>query len=1071
MQFRHGSWRFTFGGALLICLLVGRIGSGATPDQLRFFETKIRPVFATRCYKCHGAKKQNGGLRLDSLSRIVKGGESGAAIVPGKPAESLIVDAVRYGSLEMPPDGKLPSEEVTAITTWVAMGAPWPGEDGGEVSSAREPTAKITDEDRAFWSFQPLRDVTPPEVEDGDWSRNEIDRFIYRKLAAAKLQPAPEAERLALLRRIYFDLVGLPPTSEEIKQFVNDDSPTAFEDLVDRLLDSPRYGERWARHWLDLVRYAESDGYKQDAFRSNAWRYRDYVIKAFNEDKPYDRFVAEQLAGDEIAPGDLDALAATSYLRHWIYEYNQRDARTQWATILNDVTDVTADVFLGMGMGCARCHDHKFDPILQKDYYRLQAFFTPLLPREDIPFAVGDELASYYQKLRVWEEKTAAIRAELAEMARPFREQAANAAIDKFPKDIRPMMRKPAAGRSPFERQLTEFVSRQIEAEYDRLNIEGKLKGETQQRWKDLQKQLAGFESEKPKPLPPALTVTDVGPIAPATFIPGDRKQQDIAPGFLSVLDPSDAVIEPPLAVSQSTGRRTALAKWITHPRNPLTTRVIVNRVWQYHFGRGLVGTSSDFGRLGEEPTHPELLDWLAVRFVDDGWSFKKLHRLIVNSATYRQAALADTPAVAESADADNKLWWRMPVKRLAAEQIRDAALFASGELNLTPGGPSVETHHDKRTIYTKVIRNIRDPLLSTFDAPDGFSSTSFRNVTTTPTQSLLMINGAWMLTRAERFAKHLAANGTEDQGQLISHAFERVYGRPASIDEQTAAIKFLRVQEEKIQASRVGEPNKALSFPNRDGGLSVDASSKQGPWRGTAKQGLPEGNFTVEAFVYLTSLYEDAKVRTIVSHWDSNPAHSGWSLGVTSIKSSYQPRNLIMQLVGNTKAGDLKYEVIASNLRPELNKPYYVAVSVEINETGGQGVTFYLQDLSKPALPLQTAKVGHPVTGAYRSDRNVMVGGRDGSADHHWDGIIDDVRISNAALTQQHLMIHVPALQASTVAYWKFDDDHRGRDASASANHLTRTVGPAEPLSPKLAALADFCHVLLNSSEFLYVD
>ena len=1061
-----------FGWHILILLItagIGRHAGGATPEQLRFFETSVRPLLATRCYKCHGSEKQKGGLRLDSLSHLLRGGESGAAVVPGKPAESLLVEAVRYESLEMPPNNRLAEEEVTALSRWVAMGAPWPGDDGSEVATPRDMAAKITDEDRAFWSFQPLRQVKPPLV-GGNWARNEIDRFVFEKLSSAGITPAREAERAALLRRVCFDLVGLPPTQQQIARFLNDGAPTAYEDLVDRLLDSPRYGERWARHWLDLVRYAESDGYKQDAYRPQAWRYRDYVIEAFNTDKPYDRFVQEQLAGDEIAPGDLDALAATAYLRHWIYEYNQRDARTQWTTILNDLTDVTGDVFLGLGMGCARCHDHKFDPILQKDYYRLQAFFTPVLPREDIPFATGEELANYRKQLADWETHTAAIRAELDELARPFRERAANTAIDKFPRDIRPMMRKDPSQRSPFERQLTEFVSRQIQAEYDRLNIEGKLKGEPQARWKQLQKRLASFDNRRPKPLPTALTVTDVGPVAPATLIPGQRNSTDIAPGFLSLFDPSNAAVEPPAAASQSTGRRTALAKWITNPRNPLTTRVIVNRVWQHHFGRGIVGTASDYGRLGEKPTHPELLDWLAVWFVDNGWSFKKLHRLIVTSASYRQSALVDTSEAAKRSDPDNKLLWRSSVRRLHAEQIRDAALAASGEMDLEAGGPSVDSDRPRRSIYTKVVRNEPNPILAKFDAPDGFRSTAERSVTTTPTQSLLMINGDWMLKRARAFARHLEETRFANQDELIDYAFERAYGRLASSDERAAAERFIAAQREQVLASRKAMSDERLHFPGRQGGLAVGTERQLAPWLATSNKGLPTANFTVEAYILLNSLYPDASVRTIASHWDSNNAHPGWALGVTSTKSSYQPRNLILQLVGDSGGGLIKYEVIASNLRPELNKPYYAAVSVKLTETGAGGITFYLKDLSKPGAPLRTSRVRHSVIGAIRSSRKLAIGGRDGSSRHQWDGLIDDLRISRAALSVPELRLHA-ASGKSVAADWKFEGDDLGRDASEQANHLTPASEAATRVSPELSALVDFCHVLLNSNEFLYLD
>jgi len=1046
--------------------------SAATPDELRFFETEIRPILAERCQKCHGEQKQRGQLRLDSLAAMLRGGESGPAVVPGKPDESLLVGAIQYDAFEMPPDGKLPDDEVAKLTSWVAMGAPWPGADADSVSASRETPEAISAEERAFWSFQPVREVAPPNVPDSGWCRNEIDRFIFQRLAAEGLHPSPEAERRVLIRRLYFDLVGLPPAPEEIAAFLADESPQAYEQLVDRLLDSPRYGERWARHWLDLVRYAESDGFKQDAYRPNAWRYRDYVIRAFNTDKPYDRFILEQIAGDEIAPQDLDALAATAYLRHWIYEYNQRDARTQWANILNDITDVTGDVFLGLGIGCARCHDHKFDPILQRDYYRLQAFFAPLRPRDDIPYATAEQVAAQRAQQAEWEEKTAAIRAELEELERPFRQSIANAAIDKFPKDIRPMMRKPSEQRTPFEQQLAEFAYRQVSEEYSKLNVEGKLKGDSKTRWRELRKELASFEGLKPKALPVALTVTDVGPDAPTTVIPGAREPPEIAPGFLSVLDASDAVIEP-AATSNTTGRRTALAKWLTDPHNPLTTRVIVNRVWQHHFGRGIVATASDFGRLGEAPTHPELLDWLARWFVDQGWSFKRLHRLMVTSATYRQTSAVSLLAGGnpQMLDPDNRLLWRGSVRRLEAEQIRDAALAVSGELEWEhASGPSVDASQPLRTIYTKVIRNSRDPLLSVFDAPDGFSSTSERNVTTTPTQSLFSMNGSWMMERAEALARRLSTGESASQRELAESAFWRAYGRAPSDAELDVAVAFLEGQLQQLPQQGVVAWT-PTSFPGRSGGITIDEKKQLGPVAAAGQNKLPRDDFTVELFFVLRSLYEDAAVRTLASQWDGNQAHPGWSLGVTSTGSAHQPRNLILQLVGKTAAGDVKYEVIPSNLRPELDRPYYAAVSVRFSETGEQGITFYLQDLADTDATLQTAQMPHAVVSDYQSETPLVLGGRHDSSNHAWHGLLDDVRWSAAALSRDELQLGVPKVLPSTVAWWRLEAEEVTADASPNGNHLGPRDETLRKHTPDFAALIDFCHVLLNSNEFLYVD
>ncbi len=1060
-----------------LTLLTWKTGAAAEPkaEQARFFEEQVRPLLVERCYSCHGEDKQRGDLRVDSLSGLMAGGESGPAIEPGKPQESLLVEAIRYESFEMPPTGKLPEQEIATLTRWVEIGAPWPGHEG----AVRPPTPagpKISDEDRAWWAFQPIADSQPPQVDDRGWCRNDVDRFIYQKLADEQLAPADQAERRALIRRLYFDLIGLPPAPEEVETFVADPADDAYERLVDRLLDSPRYGERWARHWLDLVRYAESDGYRQDAYRPYAWRYRDYVIRAFNEDKPYDRFVLEQLAGDEVAPHDLDALAATAYLRHWVYEYNQRDVRTQWESILVDITNVTGDVFLGLGMGCARCHDHKFDPILKEDYYRLKAFFTPLLPRDDLPYADGRQWAEYQQQLSQWEAKTADIRRQMRELERPAVEQARRRAIDKFPVDIRPMIEKTPDERQPLEHQLAELAERQSRAEVEKLDFAKTLKGESLEQWLALKKQLDEFDSLKPKPLPSGFTVSDVGLQAPPTMIAGDRQQRDVPPGFLTVLSQPLPEISPPLS-GNSTGRRTELARWITSPENPLTARVIVNRIWQQHFGVGLVATASDFGRLGELPTHPELLDWLATRFIQGGWRFKPLHRLIVNSAAYRQLALRPAPEIALQNDPQNRWLWRMNVHRLDAEQIRDAMLAVSGELNLAEGGPSVDANSPRRSIYCKVIRNSRDPLMDAFDAADGFASTDQRNVTTTPTQSLLMINGPWPLARARALAMRLQKMQPANDAQCIDHAYELAYGRSPESWEQQAALQFLADRVAQAQAETKTEPAAppaAEAIAGREGQAARIARSRPEDRLVVADNpSLPSGDFTIEAVIQLHSLYDDATVCTIVSQWDDNNAHPGWALGVTSKRSSYQPRNLILQLVGDPAKGGTGYEVIASNLRPELNKPYYVAVSVRIADTSPSGITFFLKDLTDPSAPLQTAEVSHRATGHYRSPAALVIGGRDGSPRHFWDGLIDDVRVSNTAREANELLIQNPAVDEHTVAFWRFETDPGFyHDASANKNHLSRaTALSGTPQDARTTALIDFCHVLLNSNEFLYID
>ena len=647
----------------------------------------------------------------------------------------------------------------------------------------------------AFWCFQPVRDPPVPQVDDRGWSLTNVDRFVFRRLSAEGLEPASPADRATLMRRVYFDLVGLPPSPDEIEAFLDNDSSTAYEELIDRLLASERYGERWAGHWLDLVRYADSDGFKKDRYRPEAYQYRDYVIHSFNIDKPYNLFVAEQLAGDEIAPGDVDALTATMFLRHGIYEYNQPDVERQWQDFLEDITEVTGDVFLAMGMECARCHDHKFDPIPQSDYYRLQAFFAAVVPRDDQPSAPLEELAHYHEQRPQWEEMTAELRREIDAIEQPILlAHTSGNRFNIFAPRLKTMIRKWPADRSPYEHQIAEMASRQFTVDPEKISKH--LEGEQLERWQKLKEELAKFDQFKPEQPPTRrFVVSDVGLVAPPTTIPGNADETPIQPGFLSVLDPATASIDAVHPALNSTGRRSTLARWLTRPDHPLTARVIVNRIWQHHFGRGLVATSSNFGSLGERPSHPELLDYLATRFVEGGWRIKQMHRLIMTSAVYRQAALRATPDVARLKDPDNRWLWRMNIRRLDAEQIRDAMLAISGELDLTMGGASVESSAPRRTIYCKVLRNKRDPILDKFDAPDRSRSCGQRNVTTTATQALLLINGDWTLGRAKAMAARLGEKEFNNAEELVTYAWKLAFGNVGTPAQREPAARFFQSQ------------------------------------------------------------------------------------------------------------------------------------------------------------------------------------------------------------------------------------------------------------------------------------
>jgi len=1042
-------------------------------EDFQFFEAKVRPLLVTHCFECHDDAKQKGQLRLDSLAAALSGGESGAALIPQKPQESLLLQAVRYESFEMPPSGKLPDNDIAILEEWIQRGAPWPGSDGKPLP-ARAADKGFTDEDRAWWALQPLREETPPAIENDTWSRNEIDRFILQKLNAGQQTPASEADRVTLIRRLSFDLAGLPPTPAEVQQFVNDTDPLAYEKLVDRLLESPRYGERWARHWLDVVRYADSDGYRIDHYRPDSWRYRDYVIRSLNNDKPYDRFVQEQLAGDELFPDNPDALIATGFLRHWIYEYNNRDVRSQWDLILNEVTDTTSDVFLGVGLQCAKCHDHKYDPLLQKDYYRLRAFFEAIKPDDKRVVTSTAEQQNYEQQLKAWETATADIRAQITELEIPFRAQAKESGIEKFPMDIQQLLRNEDAPRSAADQQLYELAYRQVDYEYD--GLDNRIKGDAKEKLLALRRELAKHDALKPKPLPTALVVTDITTTAPATRIP--KKKTEVGPGFLSILDATDVQLADPLPHQTTTGRRTALAKWLTQPDNPLSTRVIVNRIWQGHFGRGLAQNASDFGTLGGPPTHPELLDWLTVRFVRHGWTFKDLHRLIVTSATYRQASEHPQMADYQQIDPLNRNYWRFNTRRLDAEQIRDAILAVSGQLDLTEGGPGAQSDVPRRSIYLRVMRNERDSLLEAFDLPLFFSSTASRDTTTSPVQSLLLFNSQIMMNHGARFAASLSTTfDTAKASATIDELWQRAFGRQPSEEETLAAVDFLNEQQTRILEER-GQMDTASvpigRLPYRDGqAVIINPEDKPLRMALSAADSLVSNEFTIEACFQIRSIQETGAVRTVAAQWDGKPSTVGWTFGVTGKGSRRKPQTLVMQLLGKSTDGSIREAALFSDQHVELNTPYFVAICVKpaSSDANSGSVTFHLRNLANADELLNTVTVPHSIMEAVNNALPLSLGFRSGAGDSAFDGLIDDVRLSSTALSVEQLLLNSESPGTATIAFWKFEPvPGLLEDSTGHGRRLSLQQSETAPISPEQAALADLCHVLLNSNEFLYV-
>jgi hypothetical protein len=685
-----------------------------------------------------------------------------------------------------------------------------------------------------YWAYQKVQKPSIPVVRDRAWVKTPVDAFILKGLQDKQLKPSAAADRITLLRRATFDLIGLPPSPEEVKAFLSDNSPRAFEKVVDRLLASPHYGEKWARHWLDLARYAESEGFKADETRPNAWRYRDYVIKAFNTDKPYDRFIREQIAGDELWPNDPDALVATGFNRHYPDESNARNLMQRRQEILNDITDTVGAVFMATTYGCARCHDHKYDPVLQKDYYRLQAFFAATRAKDDYVLVSPAEQEVFKQKRAVWEDKTREIRAQIAKLEEPVVRAIYKENFDKYPPEIQAAIVAPPEARDTMQWLMYHKANWLLGSgmDEDGNGVGQKLKGEPKKQWEELRKQLAAFDDIKPKPLPLGSGMADVGGSAPATHVLSvgayDVPKEEVQPGFLTILDRAPAKVVPP-ADGRTTGRRTALANWLADPNNPLTARVMVNRIWHYHFGRGIVGTPSDFGFMRETETNQPLLDYLAATFVEKGWSIKAMHRLVMLSNTYRQAS--DFSAEAAKVDPQNKLWWRFQRQRLTGEEIRDAILAVGGQLNAQMGGPSVfpeipegmeirggwkknesDEAKNRRSVYVFVRRNSRYPMFHAFDMPDTHESCARRDNTVTAPQALSLLNDKIVLRAAQSFAGRVLKEAGADVDSRITTAYRLALARAPEAAERELARAFLRKESALIKVRL--EENKAVALP-----------------------------------------------------------------------------------------------------------------------------------------------------------------------------------------------------------------------------------------------------------------
>lgn len=942
---------------LLLCA-AAHAQPGITAEQTAFFEDEVRPVLQENCFKCHGGEDEiQGGLILTSRGGVVRGGDRGPVVNFEDPAKSILLDMIswRDENHQMPPPGKLQQWDIDALTEWVEQGIPWPG---GETEPIEPPLPHgLTRESPELWAFRPVRESAVPKVSDPAWSQNSIDAFIYAKLERAGLKPAPPASKRAIIRRVYYSVTGLPPSPAQVEAFVADESPEAYEKLVDQLLASPHYGEQWARHWLDLVRYADSNGYERDSDKPYIWRYRDYVIDAFNSDRPYDRFVKEQLAGDELDKANPESITATGYYYLGLWDDEPADPLQARYDGLDDIVDTTSRVFLGITMGCARCHGHKLDPIPQADYYRFLAFFQGLKPMQrttgngiltsilppdeqrEYERKVAEKRDAEFQLLREQNELLEEFKAALArkkpellpdkdvghskleQLQYKFYRSAWDSLPDfdlikpettgalehgyittapaSRPDDIgfvfegllnvelegdyaftvdanggyrlliagkeviahrEPKPRRDegtivlAPGLAPF--RLEFFVNegpprlwvgwaprnanfrKDLSRDPEKVIDDGDLRKLVDEQGNDLIgkkkseriAELAKLRAEvRAREIPGkwAPSAKELGPEPGPTHIlirgnphaPG----RDVTPGYPRIFDAPSPTAPSPYAAEDTSGRRRQLAEWIASPNNPLTARVMVNRIWQYHFGRGIVKSSNNFGVIGDDPTHPELLDWLAAEFVRSGWSIKHMHRLILTSQAYRMSSGTNEAAFAK--DPANQLLWRFDMRRLTAEEIRDSMLAAGGTLNLAmhgagvypelpeevvktssmnanledsgTWGKSTPEESARRSIYVHVKRSLLLPIMTDFDQADPQASCPVRFSTTQPTQALSLLNSQFAHEQAALLAERLRNEAGDDETR-IRRGFELVTSRPATQHEIARGMQFSRELQEE---------------------------------------------------------------------------------------------------------------------------------------------------------------------------------------------------------------------------------------------------------------------------------
>jgi mono/diheme cytochrome c family protein len=1041
------------------------------------FERDVRPLLAAHCFACHGpdAARVKGGLRISGRAALLAGGESGPALVPGDPGASLLVRAVRYEhpDVQMPPKARLSAREIDSLVEWVAAGAVWPeAQPTGEGAVAGAPDAAEPADtsgdpaDSTWWSFQPVvRPALPAgSAADAGAGAHPVDAFIDARLAAAGLSPLPQASPRELVRRAHLDLLGLPPTFGEIQTFEQDSAPDRWERLIDRLLARPEYGERMARHWLDLARFAQTNGYERDTEKPYAWRYRDWVVSAFERDMPYDRFLRAQLAGDELGGQQSEDAIGTGLLRIGPWDDEPDDPQQARADELDDIARVVGEGMLGLTIGCARCHDHKFDPLPQRDYYALVAHLgnlRPYAPPElSLESATLAPIGANGSQLRTWFMAREAARARLVGERDALLLRARSLVTAQRFADVRAEVRdaftSPAALRSAAQ---VELVAQHASREFADADAYAWLPAAERRRAVEIELELNApggtFEGDLAWALvaktSPARVPTHVLARGRASS-PGEVVEA-APPRVLAKALGAGATPHSPAALAPL-GSRAALAEWVTSPANPLTARVWANRVWKLHFGRGIAATPSDFGRMGVPPTHPELLDWLASELVARGWSTKALQRLLLTSRAYRRSSRA-VDADALASDPTNELYWRQNAQRLDAESVHDAMLCASGELSAERGGRgyfpelsrdvlggasrpgegwelSSAEQRSRRALYAYAKRGVRSALIEAFDGADPSLSIGVRASTTTATQALVLLNGDFAAQRARATARELYGDGRSGVDALATRAFERVLARAAQPEERVLAARFLASQEQAHT-----ELPGMLSFQPR-----VPARVARGYLRVAGGEQLlyaPEAEFEVVPGVW-GSPYND----TLEAELARGPA-ALWTAGAATAA------DLALHTGLRLRAG---CEIASLYLRAHARETWIAGLELRFDPLGGEVSLWRIDD---EAQPLGAARVELPVDAVLpllvelRGERcTVRVGeGEDAQLD------VTDTRIRGSGT------LGARAVGAALDLV----------DPRLDARGAVRELAAAQRRAPLELALESLCLALFNTSEFIHRD